>query len=34
MVFTKYPKLGIGLLIGFGKAMQYPSNSVPMVFNY
>jgi hypothetical protein len=25
MVFIKYPKQGIALLVGFGKAMQYPS---------
>jgi hypothetical protein len=24
MVFTKYPKQGIILLVGFGRAMQYP----------
>jgi hypothetical protein len=25
MVFHEYPKQGIALLIGFNKAMQYPS---------
>jgi len=25
MVFTKYPKQGIVLLVGFGRAMKYPS---------
>jgi hypothetical protein len=28
MVFIEYRKQGITLLIGFGRAMQYPSNSV------
>jgi hypothetical protein len=25
MLFTKYPKEGIAFIIGFGKAMHYPS---------
>jgi hypothetical protein len=25
MVFLEYPKWGIALLAGFGRAMQYPS---------
>jgi hypothetical protein len=33
MVFTKYPKQGIILLVGFDRAMQYPSTFQVMKAN-